>query len=1105
MRRSTLPVLAWAILAAVPFQVAGAPAGSPGPKQFTPLLPAQARIVAATVAYPGGRYEAANLVDGAPRTEYSSAGKGLQTQIDFDFGRPQPIGGFRHLDRADPATVARARLTFSDQPDFQKVLGTVDVAHANTRSGRTTHAFQPVTARYARWQVTGLGPKRYGTVGGAEIGFFTAAPPEAAPTRVRVHSATVPALVKARGGPIQVLKVRIDYPYAEPVGTTVHIQGEEPMELRVGLGGRTVDLPVGAVDRQTALDVKLDVAGHTVSEKVVLKPVRHWELWLLAHSHNDIGYTHVQTEVERKQWQYLDEAVALARRTADYPPEARFKWNVEVMWAVDSYLKQATPEQRREFVEAVRRGSIGLDALYGNELTALCRPEELFRLVDCARRVSGQYDLKVDSAMISDVPGYTWGIVPALAQTGVRYFSIGPNHCHRIGYTLADWGDRPFWWVSPSGEERVLCWMAGKAYSWFHNGRLGSVENVRPESLLEYLNELEAGDYPYDMVQVRYSIGGDNGPPDPDLPEFVKHWNEQYAWPKLVIATTGELMREFDRRYGAKLPEVRGDFTPYWEDGAGSSARETAMTRSAAERLVQAEALWAMLDPKGYPDADFYAAWRNAILYNEHTWGAHCSISQPDSEFTLSQWKIKQQFATDADAQSRKLLSAALARRRGGGKKDENVAAIDVYNTCSWPRTDLVVLPLEMKLPGDAVKAPDGRAVPSQRLATGQLAFLARDVPPLGAGRFLLGPGAAHAAGSATAEGPTLANQAVRVAVDPKTGAIAELRRSGAEVNLAARPGGPGLNHYCYVAGRDPKGPQPAGPAKITVADRGPLVASLVVESDAPGCRRLVRRLRVIDGAERVDLVNVVDKEQVRTPESVHFGFAPNVPGGVMRMDIPWAVIRPGEDQLPGACKNYFTVGRWVDVSGNAFGLTCATVDAPLVEVGAISVDVPHPVGTTEGWICHLEPTQTFYSYVMNNYWETNYKASQQGPTPFRYSLRPHGPYDAAAAARFGIERSRPLVVAPADPQKPVRASVLQVEPAEVIVTLLAPSTDGRALMLRLFNVGEKPAAATVTWNDPMPKRVTLSSPFQKPGEPLSGPIEMPAKGIVTLRGELGE
>lgn len=39
----------------------------------------------------------------------------------------------------------------------------------------------------------------------------------------------------------------------------------------------------------------------------------------------------------------------------------------------------------------------------------------------------------VDSMMISDVPGLTWGLIPALTQAGVKYISDGPNYADRIG------------------------------------------------------------------------------------------------------------------------------------------------------------------------------------------------------------------------------------------------------------------------------------------------------------------------------------------------------------------------------------------------------------------------------------------------------------------------------------------------------------------------------------------------------------------------------------------------------------------------------------------------------------------------------------------------
>ena len=1115
MKPSLACILVWAALTSA-HCAAWAAEQQPTAGSFTRLVPLSApAIIDSATAYPGGSYEADNLVDGLEdgghRSEYASASKGVGTFVDFDFGGPTRIAAFRHVDRFDPATVDTANLVFSNDADFSGVLATVAVKHANTRGGRTFHPFPPVTARYVRWQVTAV--KSYSTVGGSEISFFSSAEPEPLPVQTVVEPLGFPAVTEKDSQQAQPFRVTVGYPYAEPTEATLEVTGQPPVALHLRPGRQAVDISLPTVETDTPVKIAVNVAGQVVAEsRQTLQPVRPWVLYFLPHSHVDIGYTHVQTEVERKQWGYLEQALELAQQTADYPPEARFKWNSEGLWAVDSYLQQATPEKRKALIEAVRKGQIHLDALYGNELTGLCRPEELFRLVDCARRLSRQYDLVIDSAMISDVPGYTWGIVPALAHSGVKYFSVGPNHVHRIGYTLADWGDKPFYWKSPCGEHKVLFWMAGKAYSWFHGGLLGEIKGVDREPIFKYLNDLSESGYPYDMVQLRYSIGGDNGPPDPNLPEFVKAWNEEYVHPKLAIATTRELFQEFEARYGDRIPEFRGDFTPYWEDGAGSSARETALARNASERLVQAEALWSMLDPRRYPADDFYAAWRNVLLYNEHTWGAHCSISQPDSQFTLDQWRIKQAFAIDAEAGSEKLTGSVLnAASKTVSKK---VTAVDVYNTSSWPRTDLVVLTTDLPPAGDLVRDSEGRPVPSQQVAYGRtgrkLAFLAKDVPPLGAKRFFLHPGdpaqKPASRGGVKLRGGTLDNGTIQVALDETTGHVASLRAGGIPVDLADKSENLGLNEYWYVPGRDPKKAERPGSVEIHPRDTGPLSASLVaISEEAPGCGMLGRIVRLVDGIDRVDVVNFMRKEKVLKKESVHFGFHFNVPGGVMRMDTPWAVVRPEVDQLPGACKNYFSVGRWVDVSNDEFGVTWATVDAPLVEVGAITVDVLPSVFEPDNWIRSLQPTQSFYSYVMNNYWETNYKASQEGFIMFRYSILPHKQFDPAAAARFGIEQSQPLVVVPVDESTPARGSLFRVEPEGVLVSSLKPSEDRRAWMVRLFNSSDVPAKATLSWTDPVPKRVSMSSPFEEEGPELSGRIDLAGYGIVTLRAELPE
>jgi len=561
-----------------------------------------------------------------------------------------------------------------------------------------------------------------------------------------------PVLVRREGKVVRPVEISVRHVgKAVPDGLEVAISPPaQTQRFDLKPGTQVCRAYVGEATERKTVRITVKAQGEELARREVeMKPLRRWTIYLLPHSHVDIGYTKVQSEVERDHWRFFERAIELGEKTRDYPPGARFKWNVEVLWAVESYLQNASPQKRQRFIQAVEDGIIGLDALYGNELTALCRPEELVQLTAFARRLVRQHGLRIDSAMISDVPGYTWGIVPVLAQSGVRYFSIGPNASARIGYTLAAWADKPFWWLSPSGEEKVLCWIPRRGYWRAFRGEA---------DLMAYLAHLEATGYPYEMVQMRHCLG-DNSGPDPRLPDFVRRWNETHAFPRLVIATTSEMFRDFERRYGRKVPVVRGDFTPYWEDGAASSARETALNRAAAERLVQAEALWAMLKPRGFPADDFYQAWRNAILYDEHTWGAHNSVRQPDSPFVKAQWAIKQRFALEADKLSRRLLEAAFPPAPRGKK----VSALDVFNTCSWPRTDLVVLDASLPLAGELVKDSTGRSVPSQRLSTGALAFVARDVPPFGAKRFTLNPGNPHSTGSARAAEGTLSTATIRI------------------------------------------------------------------------------------------------------------------------------------------------------------------------------------------------------------------------------------------------------------------------------------------------------------------------------------------------------
>jgi hypothetical protein len=1075
----------------IPFLLVFAATVSCCAAQFTRLEPLNGvKITSSSEAYPGGGHNVSNLLDGKPGTEYSSNGKGVGTFVEFSFGGAARIAGFRHVDRNDPATIAESELTLLDESGA--VVQKLSMKHPNQRAGVAFVPLSaPVTASRARWEVTKLGAG-HGTVGGAEVTFLTVAQVAAVPSALACEPKSRQLLMRQQNGPVQPLSLALSFPYLETAEAVVSVPGAAPKTTTLSFGSQALDLEIPAVQAARDLSVQVAIGSFTTNFVARVKPVRPMEVYLLPHSHVDIGYTALQADVVKKQDENIDIGMKLIKATTEYPEDARFKWNVEVLWPVDNYLRKASPEKRHAFLAAIRSGQVGLDAFYGNILTGLCRPEELLRLMSYATRLSELCGVPVESAMISDVPGYTWSTVSAMAHAGVKYFSFAPNYFDRMGGTMKEWQNKPFWWEGPDGKSRVLCWCPSRGYALGHLiGDGAALARFMPE----YLAELEANSYPFDITHLRWNVHGDNGSPDEKLSDVVKDWNQRYVYPRLIITTTAKAFRAFEARYGSRLPVYRGDYTPYWEDGAGSSALETAMNRASAERLVQAETVWGLRNPGQFPAAEFNEAWRNILLYSEHTWGAHNSISQPDLPFVLDQWKVKRAFAVDADSQSRKLLKQALTQTAGAV---DPAAAIDVFNTSSWERTDLVTLSTDLATAGDRVLDSRGKPVPSQRLSTGELVFLARDLPPFSATRFQVAAGSPPVPDTLNAAGATLSNPLFRIQLDETTGGIRslfshELKRELVNHEATA------LNDFFYLPGSDAKGVKRNGKPRISVKEKGPLVSSLLVESEAPGCKRLLREVRIIAGLDRVELINTIDKLAVREKEGIHFGYGFAVPDSQVRMDVGWAMVRPEVDQIPASCKNWFSVQRWLDISNDKFGVTWSPIDAPLVELGGLTANLIGSQTDWRVWIQHLGPTQTIYSWVMNNHWHTNYRAEQEGTTVFRYAIRPHRKFSADQAARFGVECSQPLIAAPASRSIEPR---LRVSSDKVLVSAFKPADSGKGWIVRLFAPADKAQKVSLDWSAPAPRQVWLSDTSERPKQKLEGRVEVPAWGIVTLRAE---
>jgi len=827
-------------------------------------------------------------------------------------------------------------------------------------------------------------------------------------------------------------------------------------------------------------------------------------VYILPHSHTDIGYTTIQTDIYEKQVNNLLQGIAEAKRTADYPEGARFVWNVEVSWAADLLLQRLPKAMQEEFFKAVKRGQISINGMYLNNLTGLSRPEELIRLFRYSTQLAVKTGVPIDAAMISDVPGYTWGSVPAMNQAGIRYFSVAPNYFDRIGDILVQWENKPFWWIGPDGQAKVLVWIPFLGYATSHVWRQLDEKHTR-----ELCNKLEKTGYPYDIAYLRWAGHGDNAIPETSICDFVRDWNKTYASPRFVIASTHDAFAAFEKRYGEKLPCVKGDWSPYWEDGAGSSAAETALNRSSSERLTQAQTLWAMTAPQHYPVKRFEEAWNQVLLYSEHTWGAHCSITKPTIPFTTDQWTIKQSYATAANMQSRLLLLDAV-QVTSDIKPVQASKPIDLYNTTAFTRSEVAIVPEEVALKVSGLVDEKGKAVPVQRLKNSDLAVWVEGLAPFSGRRYsAASKPATLASNELRVTSNTLENNHLFIRLDPTTGGIIELKVKGFEQNFADTASGTALNDYLYFNGAEASKAQRSGPATITIHENGPLVVSLLVRSDAPGCHALSREIRLTYNSDCVEILNLVDKQRLiaknyKAPdgkESLNFAFAFNVPDGEIKMDIPFAIFRPEADQIPSACKNWLTVGTWTDIANQTCGVTWITLDAPLVQVGHLSANLLNSQTNPDVWRKKIEPSQKLFSWAMNNHWGTNYRAYQDQPTLFRYMIRPYqGHQSNMEATRVATRHAQPLLALLGRGPAPTGRSLLNVDASAVIVTGLKPADDGDGIILRLFNTSEKPAEATLSGQG---LNYYLSATHEKAGKEIKNnylafkPFE-----LITVRGE---
>ncbi len=386
---------------------------------------------------------------------------------------------------------------------------------------------------------------------------------------------------------------------------------------------------------------------------------------IVHHSHADFGYTDHPEVCIRMQAQYVAEALSHIReKTGD----RQFRWTCEVSEPVSAFWRQASPDERRRLLDALRDGSMEIGALPFNVTPFMDAQEwdEAFTWLP-ADIIAAR---PPTCLMQTDVNGIPRAALRRAVDRGVRFVWTGPN----------SWLGGPpfppysyFHWRLPDGRQ-VLVYQNNGYNNGFYlfndNWRLGPVPaacdmsyrratgadyfKTDPDSLhaahehcLRMLKSIEgasggeamdtgvnayasAGSYAYDVLPV--SVTGqwrfDNDPPFPALADFVHEWNRMGLTPALELTTPTNILDEMETRFGDQFPTVEGDWPDWWANGSASTPQPLAASRQAKRDLK--------LLHKVAADSPSVAALRRECLrdliwFDEHTWGSWGSIGWPDS------------------------------------------------------------------------------------------------------------------------------------------------------------------------------------------------------------------------------------------------------------------------------------------------------------------------------------------------------------------------------------------------------------------------------------------------------------------------------------------
>jgi len=146
--------------------------------------------------------------------------------------------------------------------------------------------------------------------------------------------------------------VSVDFIHiGEDAEATIEI-GNIKAQALLKAGYNKVEINLPKAEKATNYSAQIQIGRKDpIQEEFTISPIKEWDIFLVQHTHSDIGYTRPQTEILPEHLRYIDNAIDFCDQTDDYPDDAKFRWTCETSWSVREYLRSRPQEQIDRLLE----------------------------------------------------------------------------------------------------------------------------------------------------------------------------------------------------------------------------------------------------------------------------------------------------------------------------------------------------------------------------------------------------------------------------------------------------------------------------------------------------------------------------------------------------------------------------------------------------------------------------------------------------------------------------------------------------------------------------------------------------------------------------------